>query len=361
VRKLGLAPWAMAGVVLATAAAVRLHAAGSGAVEGKLAEAPGSKGEAKADQKTAQMRGFCIQLSDPNGRDSYIQAIDDLANMGCTWINFSIAARQETVKSETISIVWQNIPSQKDLEKILKHAKERGVRTMLMPIVLLNKSGPKEWRGVIEPDNWDNWFASYTAYITKMAALADKCDVDLFCVGSELLSTETFRDRWVGCIAEIKKQYSGKLTYSSNWDHYEVPQFWDQVDYIGMNNYNELAQSPGASVNQLNEAWGPIKKKYLAFVDKQKKPFLFTEVGWHNLQNTLAEPWNYVAEGEINLEEQKHAYESFVATWKDVPPNKFMGAFIWEWKPGSKATDHGTYSLQGTLALEVVEKWLRGK
>ena len=115
----------------------------------------------------------------------------------------------------------------------------------------------------------------------------------------------------------------------------------------------------GATVEQLNKAWEPIKKDILAFVEKQKKPFFFTEVGWHNLENTINQPWNYVAEGSIDLSEQLHAYQSFVETWSRVPSTKCMGAFVWEWKPGSKAEDHGTYSLQGTPALEVVKKWMQ--
>jgi len=314
-------------------------------------------------KKAEQIRGFSIQLTDPNGRDAYIKALDDLADMGCTWVNFAIAARQENTKSESISIVWQNLPSQKDIEQILRHARARGMNTMLMPIVLLNKAGTKEWRGVIAPNNWDNWFASYTQYITFMAKLAKNCDVPLFCVGSELLSTESFRDRWAEVIAQIKQHYHGLLTYSANWDHYDDahggPKFWDLVDYIGMNNYNELADKPGATVKQLNKAWEPIKKNILDFVQKRKQPFFFTEVGWHNLENTINQPWNYVAEGAINHDEQLHAYESFVDTWSSVPPSQCMGAFVWEWKPGSKPEDHGTYSLQGTPALEVVKIWMQ--
>ena len=38
-----------------------------------------------------------------------------------------------------------------------------------------------------------------------------------------------------------------------------------------------------------------------------------------------------------------------------------MGAFIWEWLPGANGTKtNGTYSLQGTPALEVVKKWMAG-
>ena len=295
--------------------------------------------------------------------DGYLKAVDDLADMGCTWVNFSIAARQDNVHSESIALDWRNIPAEKDLERILRKAKSRQMGVMLMPIVLLNNSGSKDWRGIIEPPSWDNWFASYTTYITTMAALARSCDVDIFCVGSELLSTEPDRQRWLDVIAQIKAQYSGKLTYSANWDHYDGakggPKFWDQLDYIGMNNYNELADREGATIPELNKAWEPIKKDILNFVATQKKPFMFTETGWHNLANTIKEPWNYVAtEKKIDLAEQQHAFESFVETWGSVPNKQFMGAFIWEWRPGAKPEEAGSYSLQGTPSLEIVKKWM---
>jgi hypothetical protein len=324
--------------------------------------AGGATGGGTKSHALEQIRGFSIQLSDPQGRDSYLKAIDDLADMGCTWVNFVIAARQLDKKAESISINWQNIPSEKDIARILRHAKARGMNVMLMPIVLLDKSGSKDWRGVIAPPNWDNWFASYGMYIKFMARLAKSCNVDVFCVGSELLSTEPFRQRWLDVIADIRAIFPGKLTYSANWDHYDGarggPTFWDQLDYIGMNNYNELADKPGATLPELEKAWEPIKRDILTFVDQQRKPFFFTEVGWHNLDNTIKEPWNYVADGPIDNTEQLHAYQSFVATWANVPHSKFMGAFIWEWRPGSKPEDHGTYSLQGEPALDVVKKWM---
>ncbi len=324
-------------------------------------EQTGEKGD--KGKQLEQIRGFSIQLTDPNGTDGYLKAVDDLADMGCTWVNFVIAARQKDVKSEAIAINWQNIPKEKEIERVIRHAKARNMSVMLMPIVLLDKAGTKEWRGVISPPNWDNWFASYTMYITFMADLARSTDVDVFCVGSELLSTEPFRERWLDVIGEIRKNFSGKLTYSANWDHYDAgrggPTFWDKLDYIGMNNYNELADKPGATVQQLDEAWKPIKRDILKFVDQQKKPFFFTEVGWHNLENTLSQPWNYVADGPIDTNEQFNAYRSFVETWKNVPQSKFMGAFVWEWRPGADGVkDHGSYSLQGTKALGVVKQWM---
>ena len=346
----------MLAIVLALWAGTRAQ----GAAAGGGASRP--DGPPATLKKSEQIRGFSIQLfgSTPAETEGYLKAVDDLANMGCSWVNFSIAARQDNVHSESIKIVYPNIPSQPDIERILRKAKSRNMGVMLMPIVLLNNSGSKDWRGIIQPPSWDNWFASYTDYIVKMAHIAQTCDVDVFCVGSELLSTETFRDKWLDVIAQIRTEFKGKLTYSANWDHYDVVSFWDQLDYIGMNNYNELGDKD-SSMQDLVNAWEPIKKKVLAFVSQKKKPFMFTEVGWHNLDNTIKEPWNYVAQGKVDLEQQARAFESFVKTWAGVPNKEFMGAFVWEWRPGGKGTDHGSYTLQEVPALDVVRKWMKGE
>jgi hypothetical protein len=317
-------------------------------------------------KKTDQMRGFSVRLVDPSdkGVASYLAAIDELAAMGCTWINLPVTAFQENAKAEEIGLGKADAPSETDMLRVMARAKERGMGIMMMPTVLLRQTGSKDWRGVINPPNWDTWFASYRKYITSMARIAQKGKVDIFVVGSELLSTEPQRDRWVETIGQIKKEYKGKLTYSANWDHYGTVSFWDQLDYVGMNNYYELskkADGAGVTVEDLNKAWAPIQKNILDFAARQNKPFLFTEVGWHNLDNTLKEPWNYVATGKLDLDQQKRAYESFVETWGKVPKEQFMGAFIWEWYPEGKVVNgnysHGTYSLQATPALEVVKKW----
>jgi len=311
-------------------------------------------------QKTVQMRGFSMRLTNtsPEAIKKYEQAIDEIADLGCTWINLSVDAFQDNAKSESIAQWWNALPKETDILAIMAKAKSRGMGIMLMPVVLLNNSGPKDWRGVINPPSWDNWFMTYNAFITDMAKLAKKGDVDIFCVGSELLSTEPDNKHWDDTIAQIRAVYPGKLTYSANWDHYEHVTFWDKLDYVGMNNYNELK---GDNLKDLVTAWQKIKKDVLGFAAKQGKPFMFTEVGWHNLDNTLAEPWNYVATGKIDHAQQKLAFESFVEAWTDVPREQFMGAFVWEWEPTLKIVNgvfpHGSYTVQGTPSLDVLKKW----
>ncbi|MEI7766268.1 MAG: hypothetical protein WCJ97_02390 [Phycisphaerae bacterium] len=335
---------------------------GSMLVSDQTRAADGEKPVVAATQKSTklpQVRGFSMQLNNPNGAEEYRAALDDLSALGCNWINFAVAARMKDVKSNDVYINWQNLPTLKTMESIIKHAKKKGMRVMIMPMVLLDKAGTKEWRGVIQPTDWEQWFFSYRQYMSVVANLAAKSEADILCVGSELLSTEADEQRWTQTIREIKSVYSGKLTYSANWDHYKVPTFWGQLDYIGMNNYNELASGRGATVAQLVKTWQPIKRDILRFAEEQKKPFMFTEVGWHNLDNTVKEPWNYVALTKIDPREQANAFQSFVEVWGEEKAEKFMGAFIWEWVSNAKPTDPGSYCPKGQPAMEIISKWLK--
>ena len=68
---------------------------------------------------------------------------------------------------------------------------------MMMPMVLLNKAGTKEWRGFLSPPHWDNWFASYNLYMTYMSDLAARIDGRGMCSawGRSCCRAEPFRER----------------------------------------------------------------------------------------------------------------------------------------------------------------------
>jgi hypothetical protein len=308
-----------------------------------------------------KIRGFSIQLDDTDGLANYKQAIDDLSKAGCGWINFVINARQHDIKAESIAMNWQDSPRPADIKEILLYAHQKGIQTMLMPIVLLDVATGDEWRGKINPRNWDQWWDSYMAYITMTARWAQECHVGIFAVGSELLSTEPMMSHWERVLHEVRAIYSGKLTYSANWDHYNYVRFWQDLDFIGMNSYYDLSDIPNPPVGDIINTWQPIQRDIFAFARKQDKPVLLTEIGWDNLQNTLKAPWDYVGTGTIDPNVQLLAYQAFVQVWRNQPPNLFAGAMIWEWEPGSKPTDYGSYSLQGEPALPLVMHWVSGK
>lgn len=307
------------------------------------------------------VRGFSIQLDNPHGLAQYVRAIDTLHGMGCRWINFVINARQHDVHADDIHIDSQDSLPPSEIRKVLLHAHHLGIHTMLMPIILLNHAKGNDWRGIIKPGNWNIWFARYRDFILAAATWAQQSHVSILCVGSELLSTEAFTGQWLRIIRAVRARFHGRLTYSANWDHYQHVHFWSQLDYVGMNSYYDLSDSRHPSTAAIMARWQRIKRRILRFAGEQHKPMLFTEIGWDNLDNTLAKPWDYVGTGLVNPRNQFIAYKAFVRVWRKIPESAFAGAFIWEWLPGSKATDYGTYSPQGEPVLPLIQHWVSGR
>jgi hypothetical protein len=87
-------------------------------------------------------------------------------------------------------------------------------------------------------DGWKGWFDSYDKYVLHYAALAQRADADMFCIGTELISSSTAHEKeWRALIAKVRKVYSGKITYQAHVTEYSKVKFWDTLDYIGMNGY----------------------------------------------------------------------------------------------------------------------------
>lgn len=307
------------------------------------------------------IRGFCMQLEVPGHYTAYRHSIARLRKRGCRWINFVINARQNNVKSEHIGFLKSSTLSPRHIRHLLAYSHSLGIQTMLMPIVLLNHATGTQWRGEIKPPSWAKWFSSYRHYILTVAGWAQRYRVSIFSVGSELISTEPFTGRWDRLISAVRRVYHGKLTYSANWDHYRYVQFWNKLDYIGMNSYYDLARHNQSPVQNVVARWKPIQTRIFRFADVIGKPVLITEIGWDNLQNTLRKPWDYVGSGKIEPAVQLTAYRAFVRAWRGLPARYFAGAFIWEWYPGAKPTDYGSYSLQGEPALKLVSRWISGR
>ncbi len=81
-----------------------------------------------------------------------------------------------------------------------------------MPIVLLENPRNGEWRGTIKPDVWDDWWESYRDMMLYYAKLAQRTNVDVLVVGSELVSTERYADQWSTTIHEIRAATSRALS-----------------------------------------------------------------------------------------------------------------------------------------------------
>jgi hypothetical protein len=78
---------------------------------------------------------------------------------------------------------------------IASRAHARGLAFELLPIVRLERLAPGAWRGTLNPPDWNAWWTSYRNFILHQAAVAERAGAEIFCVGSELGTTEGQRDR----------------------------------------------------------------------------------------------------------------------------------------------------------------------
>jgi hypothetical protein len=304
-------------------------------------------------------RGMALQISyTANGVDQYIKAIDEIADLGANTIGFSTAGYQEHAGSSGIVIDARKCPSSDQFRQLISHAKSRGLRVVIMPVLLLSNPRGSEWRGVINPPDWDEWFSSYLEFIKYFARIGLDNDVDALAIGAELVSTESYRDRWIKIIDETRKIYHGKLFYSSNWDHYKQVTFWDHLDWIGMTTYHKLADNDNPPHSTLMKNWNKIKNNILTWQKTIRKPIFFTEVGWCSQPGASVEAWNYYrhqSASKEGLEEQKKCYEAFMECWQDE--KEVVGAMWWEWTlDGSGPNDFG-YTPKGKPAEKVLRVW----
>ncbi|MBN1943732.1 MAG: hypothetical protein JW849_10610 [Phycisphaerae bacterium] len=311
--------------------------------------------------KTGEFRGISLQLDAPHLDHPYETFISEIARTGANTINLVVHGYQENVKSTSIFLDNRKVPSDEHLERLIRFARKKKLRVMLMPVVLLARRSGSDWRGKIAPDDWDQWWEDYTQFILRYANLAGRSGVEVFSVGSELISTETHTARWKELIAKVRQAFPGRLTYSANWDHYEAPKFWSDLDIVGMTTYFTLAKGTEPKLQEMLDSWGNIKGDILRWQKTVNRPILFTEVGWPN-QVTAAEfPWNYYASpNKPDPQQQADCFESFFRTWSRE--QAVAGFLVWEWRnfpdqPTDPQTDT-SYRPVGKPAMRVVQKYL---
>jgi hypothetical protein len=305
-------------------------------------------------------RGLSIQVaSGYKPVETYGRLLDEIAGLGANAVLLSVAGYMEHATAQSIYIDARKVPPPEDFKAIVRHARQLGLKTIIMPIVLLRNPRGSEWRGVIEPPDWDDWWEQYTEFILYFTDIARDGQADALIVGSELVSTEKYTARWIKLIEAVRPRFwGGKLGYSANWDHYRPVEFWDQLDFIGMTSYFTLADKKDPTVDEIVQRWEPIRKDILAWQRRIGKPILMTEVGWCSQEGAAMAPWNYYQNQKATpegLEEQRRLYEAFIQAWGNVP--ELLGATWWEWDASPGGPDDFGYSPKGKPAEQVLRRW----
>ena len=253
------------------------------------------------------------------------------------------------------------------LIKRIEAAKAAGFKVFVKPHIWMRATPEGKWRSDIYPvndENWELWKKSYREFIIRYAKIAEKSNAEMFCIGTELtrLSLEK-PDFWRSLIQEVRKIYSGKITYAANWyKEYEKIEFWDDLDYIGIQAYFPLVKKKNPTVEQLSNGWN----KYLSSIDsihkKYNRKILFTELGYKSTSDSAIKPWEWInrppkPDKELSMETQANCYQAFFDTvWEK---DWFAGVHLWEFRinfDNERAKGDFNFTPQGKPAEQIIAK-----
>jgi len=309
--------------------------------------------------ETVRQRGLAIQLaSGASAFATYAALLREIAGLGANSVLLSAAGYMEHARAQAIYIDARCTPSPGDFAALIREAHRLDLRVMVMPIVLLSHPRGSEWRGVIDPPDWVEWWAQYRKFVRHFADIAREGEAEAFFVGSELVSTEKYTSEWVKTIELVRGLYRGQLSYSANWDHYKPIAFWDKLDFVSMTSYYTLADHKNPSVDEIIGRWRPVHKEITDWLKTTGKPLVLTEVGWCSQEGAATAPWNYYQNTNATAaghEEQRRLYEAFLRVWDGTPG--LSGVIWWEWTAAPGGPSDFNYTPRGKPAEQVLRRW----
>ena len=266
--------------------------------------------------------------------------IDSVALVPYGW--FSSHPPRVRIRSDPGS--WEN---DLGIEELARVAHAHGMKVFLRPAV---------WQAYnIQFTNVQdrrNWFQQYSLFVEHYAQLAAQIHADLFSVGGEFVHLSQVDAEWRRLIAQARKYYPGPMVYAANFgSEFEHIQFWDALDYIGLQEYYPLPD---------NLSTESLRAKIKAAADRFHRPVIFTEVGFPSQAGANRRPWDDGSHASVSIELQRECYEAIFRTFFRQP---WFEGMYW-WKIGSNGyggPQDSSHTPWGKPAMEVIKQWyLRG-
>ncbi|MEJ2281579.1 MAG: hypothetical protein P8X97_06690 [Candidatus Bathyarchaeota archaeon] len=284
-----------------------------------------------------------------------------LTETNAEWISICFSWVQTNRTSYDIHIDPMRTPTTESVKHAIEVAHNLGLKVMLKPMVDTleeekSQGYPTVWRGEIQPSN--EWFSSYSEFINYFADFAEKNNVELFCIGCEFKATTQEEEQWAMIISGVREYYSGPITYAADWTNYQNINWWNLLDYVGIDAYFPLSLfNYNPSLDELKNAWNNYANEIEEWLSSVNKPVIFTEIGYRSGDGTNIAPANYWLEMSIDLQEQVDCYEAaFQTLWNR---NWFYGFYWWTWiyDPMQGGIDDSNHTPQNKPAQELITQW----
>ncbi|MCW3008202.1 MAG: hypothetical protein JWP17_2828, partial [Solirubrobacterales bacterium] len=312
-----------------------------------------------------------LALGSPPGQGANITAYTRDAYDGAAATQALSRLHDDGIRRVAIIVTWymgdprasvvapdpRRTPSDSAVTQLAERAKARGFSVLIKPQVDVRDGS---FRGDIQPEDRQAWFAAYTAMISHYASVADTAGADALTVGVELRSLSNDVANFDDVIAAARARFAGTLTYAANWDEVEQVPFWNRLDAIGVDAYYPLATRIGASRDQLVAAWKPIVGRLERLSRTAGKPVMLTELGYAARPNTAINPAGAGdSDGPLDTEAQKTAYEAALTAWSGV--SWLRGIYWWDWPIDPRDAIGDAYTPRGRPAEAVIREVALGK
>src|SRR5688572_6965651 len=276
----------------------------------------------------------------------------DAAEHGVEWVTLTSAWYQETPRSATMGPEKWRTTAPESIEEAMRAARELDLKVTLKPHL---NSLDGTYRGEIAPHDVDRWFRSYSRMVRRYARLAERAGAAQFVVGTELEGVSRHEGQWRRLIADVRRRFSGRLTYAANYDEVFRVKFWDALDFIGVDAYFPLPARGEPEIGELVGAWRRPLAQLERLHRRWHKKVLLTEIGYPSAKSALRTP--YEAKGAQDLDLQRDAVEAALTAIAKRP--WIAGAAWWEWwsRPSKLHDDDNEFPVNGKPAADVIEEW----
>src|SRR5207253_5796974 len=278
--------------------------------------------------------------NDPDFAAKSRAVLDRIASLGADTVRLDFPLIQSSWTSTDVHSDTAQTPSDTMIATFVREAHRRGFTVMLRPLLdeaTLQPAG--KWRGTISPSDANAWFANYGAAINRYASLAQANHVEIFDIGTELVSLEGATSQWSALVGSVRGVYHGQVTYSANWSQPFVG-FASALDFVGIDAFFPLDAPTDASADQLGRAW----QQWLPQLDqvgrRAGKPVVVTELGTTSETASFREPWVWKHDTGLSLDAQTRYYAASCRALK----SRVGGIYWWDFlldPPTTPSTDPG--------------------
>ncbi len=305
------------------------------------------------------------------------QEIQAICDLGVNYVALIATVMQDSYQSTKMYHDFAFSPSDAELADAIRTFHAHGIKVMLKPMIECHDS---VWRGSInfppkqmmiqgiETDYWAAWFRNYSDCVAHYAQLAEDNDVELFCIGCELLGCEPQEAHWPVVIERVRSIYHGPITY--NADQYFpgrlfVREWYKLLDVLGVSFYTGTPRrnpTPDEIAADLRKSVEILEHDVVKALGR---PLLFAECGARSVENGTETPWRYDNDGSYDGMAQANYLEGVVKAFEGKP--WWKGLMWWKWDEQQErphynhASGDTGFTIKGKPAAETMRRWCKGE